>query len=96
LNYVKFFVYQGAFSIIGIANNYFFREFIYEHFQIHNNLIISLLKTPIDLVILYFSFRLYLLLETKLRYKIFIHIGAFIVGAVTLGVITNHIVMERP
>ncbi len=93
MNHFKFFVYQVVFSIIGIANNYFFREFIYEHFHINNKFIISLIKTPIDLIILYFTFKLYFLLKTKLRYKILIHIGAFIVGAVILGLITNYIVM---
>ncbi len=93
MNLFKLFVYQVVFSIIGMVNNYFFREFLYEHFHINNKFIISLIKTPIDLIILYYTFRLYFLLKTKLRYKILIHIGAFIVGALTLGLLTNYIVM---
>lgn len=92
MNLFKFFVYQIIFSIIGIANNYFFSEFIYETFHINNKLIISLIKTPIDLIVLYFTFKLYFLVKTKLRYKILIHVGAFIVGAVILALITNYIV----
>jgi hypothetical protein len=88
-----FFVYQVVFTIIGIANNYFFREFLHETFHINNRLITSLIKTPIDLIVLYFTFKLYLLVKTKFGYKILIHIGAFIVGAVILVLITNYIVM---
>ncbi|MBA9029273.1 hypothetical protein HNP81_004645 [Peribacillus huizhouensis] len=72
MNLFKLFVYQVVFSIIGMVNNYFFREFLYEHFHINNKFIISLIKTPIDLIILYYTFRLYFLLKTKLRYKILI------------------------
>ena len=79
--------------MIGIANNYFFRDFIYEQFHINNKFIVSLIKTTIDLIIIYFTFNLYFLLKIKLRYKILIHIGAFIVGFVILGLITNQIVM---
>ena len=89
----KFFVYQVIFSMIGIANNYYFRDFIYEHFHINNKFIVSLIKTPIDLMIIYFIFRLYFLLNIKLRYKILIHIGAFIVGFVILGLLLNQIVI---
>lgn len=93
MNLFKFFVYQVVFSMIGIANNYFFRDFIYEQFHINNKFIVSLIKTPFDLIIIYFTFKLYFLLKIKLRYKILIHIGAFIVGFVILGLITNQIVM---
>ena len=93
MNLFKFFVYQVVFSMIGIANNYLFRDFIYEQFHINNKFIVSLIKTPIDLIIIYFTFKLYFLLKIKLRYKILIHIGAFIVGFVILGLITNQIVM---
>lgn len=79
--------------MIAIANNYFFKDFIYEQFHINNKLIVSLIKTPIDLVIIYFAFKLYSLLKIKLRYRILIHIGAFIVGFVILGLILNQIVM---
>lgn len=91
VNLLKFFVFQIVFSIIAIANNYFFREFFYEHFHINSKLILSLIKTPIDLIIIYFTFRLYFLSKTKLRYKILIHICALIVGFVILGLITNQI-----
>ena len=77
--------------MIAISNNYFFRDFIYEQF--HNKFIVSLIKTPIDLIIIYFAFKLYFLLKIKLRYKILIHIGAFIAGFVILGLITNQIVI---
>lgn len=93
MNLFKFFVYQVIFSMVGIANNYYFRDFIYEHFHINNKLIVSLIKTPIDLLIIYFIFRLYFLFKIKLRYKILIHIGAFIVGFVILGLILNQIVI---
>ncbi|OIJ22306.1 hypothetical protein BKP45_06615 [Anaerobacillus alkalidiazotrophicus] len=93
MNLLKFFVYQVVFSMIAIANNYFFKDFIYEQFHINNKLIVSLIKTPIDLVIIYFAFKLYSLLKIKLRYRILIHIGAFIVGFVILGLILNQIVM---
>lgn len=93
MNLFKFFVYQVVFSMISIANNYFFRDFIYEQFHINNKFTVSLIKTPIDLIIIYFTFKLYFLLKIKLRYKIFIHIGAYIVGFVILGLITNQIVM---
>ena len=89
----KFFVYQVVFSMIGIANNYFFKDIIYEQFHINNKLIVSLIKTPIDLIIIYFVFKLYFLLKIKLRYKILIHIGAFIVGFLILGLILNQIVI---
>ncbi len=93
MNPSKFFVYQVVFSIIGLANNYFVREFIYKTFQIDNKLIISLIKTPIDLVVIFFTFKLYFLVKIKLRYKILIHIGAFIVGAIILVLITNYFIM---
>ncbi len=93
MNLFKFFVYQVVFSMIGIANNYFFKDFIYEQLHINNKLIVSLIKTPIDLIIIYFVFKLYFLLKIKLRYKILIHIGAFIVGFLILGLILNQIVI---
>lgn len=79
--------------MIALAYNYFFSDFIYEQFHINNKFTVSLIKTPIDLIIIYFTFRLYFLLKIKLRYKILIHIGAFIVGFVILGLITNQIVI---
>ncbi|RKL66551.1 hypothetical protein CR203_14765 [Salipaludibacillus neizhouensis] len=91
MNLLKFFVYQIALSIIGIANNYFFKDFLYEHFNIHNKLISSLIATPIDMIIIYFTFKLYSLLKTKLRYKVLIHIGALITGFLIFGLITNQI-----
>ena len=93
MNLFKFFVYQVVFSMMGIANNYFFKDFIYEQFHINNKLIASLIKTPIDLIIIFFVFKLYYLLKIKLRYKILIHIGAFIVGFLILGLILNQIVI---
>ena len=93
MNLFKFFVYQVVFSMIALAHHTFFRDFIHEQFNINNKFTVSLIKTPIDLIIIYFIFRLYFLLKIKLRYKILIHIGAFIVGFVILGLITNQIVI---
>jgi hypothetical protein len=83
LDLFKFFVYQVIFSFIGLANNILFREFINE--LLNNKFITALIEIPIDYLILYFTFKIYFLLKSKLRYKILVHIGAFIVGAVTVG-----------
>lgn len=91
MNFFKFFVYQVVFSMIALANNSFFRDFIYEQFHINNKFTVALIKTPIDWIIIYFTFRLYFLVKIKLKYKILIHIGAFIVGFIILGLITNQI-----
>lgn len=95
MNFFKFFVYQVVFSMIALANNSFLGDFIYEQFHTNNKFIVSLIKTPIDFIIIYFTFRLYFLVKIKLRYKILIHIGAFIVGFVILGLITNQIVFGK-
>ncbi|KMY49749.1 hypothetical protein AC625_09540 [Peribacillus loiseleuriae] len=92
MNLFKFFVYQVVLSILGMVNNYSFKEFIYENFHINNKLIISLIKAPIDMILIYFTFKLYFLLKTKLRYKILIHIVALIIGTITLVLITNYII----
>jgi hypothetical protein len=83
LDLFKFFVYQVIFSFIGLANNILFREFINE--LLNNKFITALIEIPIDFLILYFTFKIYFLLKSKLIYKILVHIGAFIVGAVTVG-----------
>jgi hypothetical protein len=93
VNIFKFFVHQTVLSIIGIVNNCFLRDFIFEHFHINNQYIISLIKIPIGVIVLYLPIKLYVLLETKLRYKILIHLGAGIVGAIILALITIYIEM---
>ncbi|KRE47802.1 hypothetical protein ASG81_07730 [Paenibacillus sp. Soil522] len=83
MDHFKFFIYQVIFSIIGLANNILFREFINEFFN--NKFITALIEVPIDLITLYFTFKIYFIFKSKLRYKILVHIGAFIVAALTVG-----------
>ncbi|CAH2713054.1 hypothetical protein BACCIP111895_00187 [Neobacillus rhizosphaerae] len=85
MNYFKFFIYQALLTIIGIANDILFRYYLNELPFLNNKFISASVEAPINLVILYFVFKLYDLLKTKLRYKILIHIVAFIFGAVALG-----------
>ncbi|PEJ48469.1 hypothetical protein CN692_23715 [Bacillus sp. AFS002410] len=91
MNLFRFFIYLVVFSIIGIANNYFFKGFSDQVLHINNKLVVSMIKTLVDLIILYFTFKLYFNVKNKLRYKILIHIGAFIVGTVILVIISNNI-----
>lgn len=84
MNNFKFFVFQVLLTFLGIATDILFREFIYKLFN--NRIIPALIETPINWVLLYFMFKLYSSLKTtKLRYKILIHLAAFIVGAIFVG-----------
>jgi hypothetical protein len=84
MNNFKFFAFQFLLTFLGIATEILFREFIYIHFN--NRIIPALFETPINLVLIYFIFKLYSSLKTtKLQYKILIHIAAFIVGAIFVG-----------
>ncbi|RCW40312.1 hypothetical protein [Paenibacillus prosopidis] len=86
MNNLKFFVYQVLLSFLGIAVDILFREFIYESSFFNNRYIPALIETSINGVLLYFMFKLYSSLKTtKLRYKILIHIAAFILGAIFVG-----------
>lgn len=86
MNKLKFFGYQVLLSFIGIAIDILFREFIYELPFFDHRFIPALIETSIKMVLLYFVFKLYFSLKTtKLRYKILIHIAAFIVGAIIVG-----------
>lgn len=86
MNNLKFFVYQVLISFLGIAVDILFREFIYEWSFFNNRYIPALIKTSINGVLLYFMFKFYSSLKTtKLRYKILIHIAAFILGAICVG-----------
>ncbi|KQX51389.1 MULTISPECIES: hypothetical protein [unclassified Paenibacillus] len=86
MNNLKFFVYQVLLSFLGIAVDILFREFIYESSFFNNRYIPALIETSINGVLLYFIFKLYPSLKTtKLRYKILIHIAAFILGAILVG-----------
>lgn len=90
MNIVKFFIYQVLLTFIGITNNLFF-SFLNELTLFEYKFVLSLVKVPITMLILYFIFRLYYLLNMKLRYKILIHISAFIVGFVILGLLSGSI-----
>jgi len=87
MNNLKFFIYQGLLTFMGIANDILFREYIYDlTFSIKNRLLPALFETSINSVILFFVFKLYFSLKTtKLRYKILLHIAAIIGGAIFLG-----------
>ncbi|WP_041967521.1 hypothetical protein [Mesobacillus selenatarsenatis] len=86
MNNLKFFAYQVLLSFMGIANDILFREFIYKLDFTNNRLIPALIETSINLVLLFFVYRLYFALKTtKLRYKILLHIAAFIVGVIFAG-----------
>ncbi|MDQ8739386.1 hypothetical protein [Paenibacillus sp. LHD-38] len=86
MNNLKFFVYQVLLSFLGIAVDILFREFIYESSFFNNRYIPAIIKTSINGVLLYFMFKLFSSLNTtKLRYKILIHIAAFILGAILVG-----------
>ncbi|WHY84644.1 hypothetical protein QNH39_18575 [Neobacillus novalis] len=95
MNNLKFFIYQVILTYMGIANDIVFREYVYDPtFSINNRLLPALFESSINLVILFFVFKLYFSLKTtKLRYKIILHIAAFIVGAIvlalTMGVIVH-------
>lgn len=83
---LKFFVYQVMVSFCGIAVDILFREFLYESSFFSNRFISALIETPINIILLYFMLKLYLsLTTTKLRYRILIHIAAFIVGTIFAG-----------
>lgn len=84
MNNFKFFVFQVLLTFLAIATDILFREFIYKLFN--NRIFPTLIETPIKLVLMYFIFKLYFSLKTtKLRYKILIHLAAFIVGAIFVG-----------
>ncbi|KPB03911.1 hypothetical protein [Bacillus sp. CHD6a] len=84
MNSIKFFVYQVLLTFLGIANDMLFTEFVYIHFD--NRIIPALMETPINLVLYYFIFKLYFSLKTiRLPYKILIHLAAFILGAIFVG-----------
>ncbi|MDQ0899402.1 MULTISPECIES: hypothetical protein [unclassified Paenibacillus] len=86
MNNLKFFVYQVLLSFLGISVDILFREFIYDSSFFNNRYIPALIETLINGVLLYFTFKLYSSLKTtKLRYKILIHIAAFILGAILVG-----------
>ncbi|MCM3666264.1 hypothetical protein M3204_17750 [Mesobacillus subterraneus] len=86
MNNLKFFAYQVLLSFMGIANDILFREFIYKLEFTYNRLIPVLIETSINLALLFFVFKLYFALKTtKLRYKVLLHIAAFIVGAIFVG-----------
>lgn len=89
MNHFKFFIYQVIFSFIGLANNILFREIINELFN--NKFITALIEVPIDLITIHFTFKIYFILKSKLIYKILVHIGAFIVAAVTVGLMGSFI-----
>lgn len=86
MNNLKFFVFQVVLSFSGVAVDILFREFLYQSPLFSNRFIPALIETPINIIIMYFMLKLYLsLIATKLRYKIIIHIAAFIVGAIFAG-----------
>ncbi|MEW9674017.1 hypothetical protein [Ammoniphilus sp. 3BR4] len=86
MNNFKFFIFQVLLTFLGIATDILFRELIYELPFFNNRLIPALIETSINAFLLYFVFKLYSSLKTtKLRYKILIHMAAFIVGAIFVG-----------